>query len=320
MRGVNQLINNSSGESGKAIAKSESKPKTKQKTLKTPKPKVVKIEDNSPPRPKLKSKENMVNLLYDDWLETESQKNQGRDAQYQVKFPSGDVSVQGRIYGNFGVHEDRTGKTPMYNITHLASGRALNRLENEDQAKKAIIELNRSGIDWSLNEAELMKDPKMQGKMKTAKKLMDIAVESDIRVKAINSVGEELAQKKMARDEEARKPKVIPTDAEYQANLLKHLETKIFDLNLNDEGYKNALISRVTQEVKNRMNTDPDSYLANPYSLNTLVAAYLADKPDPPKFEDYVKNELPIEKSVKKLTTEAFWHFKDKKITSPLTV
>jgi len=141
----------------------------------------VKIDpkEPAPPTPKLKSKDNFANDKYDKWLISESQKLEGKEKSYNIGTKSGKKSVKGKVYENFGIHEDRG----RYNLTQLSSGRALNYYDDEEQAKKSIVELNRSGIDWKLNEKELQDIPGIQTKMKSVKRKIDAVIESDKRVK-----------------------------------------------------------------------------------------------------------------------------------------
>ena len=143
----------------------------------------VKIDpkEPAPPTPKLKSKDHAANEKYDQWLISKSQELEGKEKNYNIVTESGKKSVKGKVYENFGIHEERG----RYNLTQLSSGRMLNYYDNEDLAKKSIIELNRSGIDWKLNEKELQNIPGIQTKMKSVKRKIGAVIESDKRAKEL---------------------------------------------------------------------------------------------------------------------------------------
>lgn len=360
-----------------------------------------------------------------------------------------------------GINQNKGSLFNTHSITHVGSGRSLGDFRDESQAKKAMVELNRSGVNW--NEQDLTKIPGMDKKIVKIKKLIDVAKDSDLRVKrdAKKKVIEEKRAKDDAkleadmqrfREEEAKKKQQAEIDrkiqeeknkverekqaeleremarkqakvyqdyetnrtnqrigdlkssfdvkslesevgtlearlktesspkakkelkqrlnnaniklkevkvflsqdkletypafldskvkgmantvgiektreilqeqidnhnkqanTEHRDRLLSHLESNISGLNLSDDGAKKALVSEVFKEVEQNPVNDPDNYLANPDSLNKLVAAYLIDKPEPPKFENH-RREQSSELNVKKLATDAFWHFKDKKL------
>ena len=138
------------------------------------------IKDTAPPTPKLKSKDHAANEKYDQWLISESQKLEGKEKNYSIGTESGKKSVRGKVYENFGIHEDRG----RYNLTQLSSGKMLSYYDNEDQAKKSIVELNRSGgIDWKTKDLESI--PGIQTKMKSVKRKIDAVIESDKRAKEL---------------------------------------------------------------------------------------------------------------------------------------
>ena len=143
----------------------------------------VKIDpkEPAPPTPKLKSKDHAANEKYDQWLISKSQELEGKEKNYNIVTESGKKSVKGKVYENFGIHEERG----RYNLTQLSSGRMLNYYDDEDLAKKSIIELNRSGIDWKLNEKELQNIPGIQTKMKSVKRKIGAVIESDKRAKEL---------------------------------------------------------------------------------------------------------------------------------------
>jgi hypothetical protein len=184
-------------------------PKTpKAKVAKTPKQKAIKVEDNSPPRPKLKSKDNSVNELYDNWLESESKKLEGRNGTYKIETKTGSETVDGQIYGNLGVNRDSKSPTAKYNVTHVKSGMALGSFDDESQAKKAIVDLGKSDVDWSLDRDGLKAMPNAQGKMKKVKTIIDTVIESDKRVKSVEAVKQKSVKVQGERSQEQESPLV----------------------------------------------------------------------------------------------------------------
>jgi hypothetical protein len=184
-------------------------PKTpKAKVAKTPKQKAIKVEDNSPPRPKLKSKDNSVNELYDNWLESESKKLEGRNGTYKIETKTGSETVDGQIYGNLGVNRDSKSPTAKYNVTHVKSGMALGSFDDESQAKKAIVDLGKSDVDWSLDRDGLKAMSNAQGKMKKVKTIIDTVIESDKRVKSVEAVKQKSVKVQGERSQEQESPLV----------------------------------------------------------------------------------------------------------------
>jgi hypothetical protein len=192
-----------------AIAKSETPPKTPKTT-----------------RPKVGTKQ------YDEWLETESQKLKGKDGEYVIKTRSGDETVKGTVYGNgLGINPNKGSLYNTHSVTHIGSGRSLGDFDDEVQAKKALVELNRSGVNWS--EQDLTKIPGIEKKIVKVKGLIDNAKDSDLRVK--RDAKRKVIEEKRAKD-----------DAKIEAGMQRFREEEA-------KKKQQAEIDRKIQEEKNKV-------------------------------------------------------------------
>jgi hypothetical protein len=272
-------------------------PKTpKAKVAKTPKQKAIKVEDNSPPRPKLKSKDNSVNELYDNWLESESKKLEGRNGTYKIETKTGSETVDGQIYGNLGVNRDSKSPTAKYNVTHVKSGMALGSFDDESQAKKAIVDLGKSDVDWSLDRDGLKAMSNAQGKMKKVKTIIDTVIESDKRVKSVEAVKQKSVKVQGERSQEQESP-LIPKE-----EIVKEAPKRIGDGTqksspLNAQEYHKMMVERGNNISIEEAEETVKSIVSWKLRNDAIRGDQQQGKPnkDADNIDNFIKNSTPYE-------------------------
>jgi len=241
-----------------------------------------------PPKPRTGTKQ------YDEWLETESQKLKGEDGEYLIKTRSGDETVKGTVYGNgLGINSNKGSLFNTYSITHVNSGISLGDFDSETQAQKALVELNRSGINW--NEKDLTKVSGIEKKIVKAKSLMDDARSSDLRAKrdAKNKITEEKRAKANAeieagmqrfREEEAKKKQQADIDRKAQEEKNKEERNKQMEMmrKTNEEQakvYQNYEINRTNQLIEGlKASFDINSLESSVSALESKLKTELSPK------------------------------------------
>jgi len=228
----------------------------------------VEVRGKRSSRPRMGTKE------YDNWLENEASNLKGQVSTFDIKTKKGKDSVEGFVVNGLGVHENKGSLFLTHGVTHVKSGISVGDFDNEEQAKKAVVELQRSNIDW--NAEDLTKIPGIRNKLQGIVNTVEQVKSSDLRLKnarknAVRLEKSKIEQSKLDADMERYKKeeakRIEQSKAERRDQLAKEkAERDRIDAMMRDKKIA-EIKARAAYEVNSATNSidsnlNPDTWRA----------------------------------------------------------